>query len=313
MANQIFHRSSSGQTTNPLSQIYQLIEQLKNGVWLFGIPSWAFGICDRITAAFADGWVSAGEFLQFFTAFCFFVGWLCLKPESAFPTPATELDAEAMGMELEQYSQHLHRAAERMAELKLHHLIQQEYVLPFSHLCQIYHLLNLKHLESVHSFSLNNLRVVRVSDVQATEIGGTVKFQTVLDSPFNALRIWRQPVVEVDLTLLTPYTVELSIPVYNDKRMTVIFNAIPLGLSQHKLLIDIYSDLKWPKPILKAVLHVAACLTLVEDLPYLQKLAERNIHRVFSVSRASTHETMWLFRRFVALYGNSPALLQAAE
>jgi hypothetical protein len=165
--------------------------------------------------------------------------------------------------------------------------------------------LNLKHLESIHSFSLNNLRVIKISHFQPTNSGGIIKFQTVLDSPLNPLRIWRQAIVEVSLILHTPYTVELSIPVYNNKHITVIFNALPINNNEHKLFIDIYSNLKWPKPLLQLLLHFASSLTLFEDLPYLRKLAERNIHRLVNMSKVSNHETMWLYRRFVDLYSSS--------
>ena len=299
---------------HPFTEIYHLLNSLKSGVWLFGIPSWLFGAIDRITAAFADGYVSAIEFVHFVTAILFFMGWLYLKPELDSPSEAALLQAQHQLTGTEEA--YLKTAQLRMVALQNQHMIHQEYVLPFSYVCQIYHLLNLKHLESVHSFSLNNLRVIQVSHTQPTEIGGVIKFQTTLDSPFNALRIWRQPVVEVELTLHTPFTVELSIPVYGGKRMTVIFNAIPINKTQHKLFIDIYSDLKWYKPLLQLVLHAAACLTLFEDLPYLQTLEKRKIHRLVQLERVSNHETMWLFKRFVALYGSAIALghvLEAAE
>jgi hypothetical protein len=287
---------------HPFTEIYRLLDYFRNGLWVLGIPSCFFGATDRVMAAFTDGYVSAIEFTHFFTAILFFMGWLYLKPEP-------ELDAEVALMHNQQpltgsEEAYLETAQARMSELRDQHMIRQEYVLPFSYVCQIYHLLNLKHLESVHSFSLNNLRVIQVNHTQPTEIGGVIKFQTTLDSPFNALRIWRQPIVEVELTLHTPFTVELSIPVYDGKRMTVIFNAIPLNPTQHKLFIDIYSDLKWYKPMLQGLLHAASCLTLFEDLPYLQTLAKRKIHRLVQLDRISNHETMWLFKRFAALYGS---------
>jgi hypothetical protein len=147
--------------------------------------------------------------------------------------------------------------------------------------------------------------VIKVSDVQHTSVGGKVTFQTVLDSPFNILRIWRQPIVEVDLILHSPYSVELSIPVYGEKRITVLFNALPMGNSEHKFLIDIYSNLGWFKPVLQLMLHVAACLTLFEDLPYLQQLAARTPNRLLNSGRASQRDTMGLYRRFVHLYNSS--------
>ncbi|BAY22580.1 hypothetical protein NIES2100_23430 [Calothrix sp. NIES-2100] len=266
------------------------ILKLKNGIWLAGIPSWLFGITDRSLAAFADGYISALEVFQLFTASFFFLSWLYLRPEN----------------ELNNTQAYLCPTQDQRFELKKRHMISQEYILPFPYLCQIYHLLNLKHLETIHKFSLNNLRVINISSFQPTVGGGIIKFQTVLESPLNALRIWRQPIVEVDLILHTPYTIELSIPVYNGKRITVMFYALPLTQSEHYLFIEIYSDLDWPKPILQILLHCASCLTLFEDLPYLRNLYEKNIERLFNVSLASNHQTMLLFKRFVELYGSNP-------
>ncbi|WP_088891069.1 hypothetical protein [Leptolyngbya ohadii] len=292
------------------------IAQIKNGIWMIGIPSWLFGITDRGIAAFAHGAPSPAEVLQLMMASFFFLTWLSLKPKQEEGDGGAQAVQAASELS-HSFENYLHRTQARMHEMRENHLISQGYILPYPYVCQIYHLLNLKHLESIHNFSLGNLKVIQVSDVEPTAIGGRVKFQTTLDSPMNALRIWRQPIVEVDLTLLTPYTVELSIPAYNGKRITVMFNVVPIDENNHKFLIDIYSDLKWPRPILQAVLHFSACLTLVEDLPYLQKLAERNLNRLLSTSnRSSEQDTMWLYKRFVELYGadmKSVEQLPAAE
>jgi hypothetical protein len=191
----------------------------------------------------------------------------------------------------------------RMADLKEHHLISQRYFFPFPYLCQIYHLLNLKHLENVHSFSLSNLQILKVSHFQSSEVGGMIRFQTILRSPLNILRLWRQPIVEVDLILHDPYTVELRIPIYREKQVTVLFNVIPLQNRGHELFIDIYSSLNRFKPLLKLVFHFASCLTVLEDLPYIRKLAERNLKRLVELNKVSNHETMQLFKRFTELYG----------
>lgn len=52
----------------------------KNGIWLFGLSCWVFGITDRSIASFADGYLSALDLTQLFTAATFFVAWLFLKP-----------------------------------------------------------------------------------------------------------------------------------------------------------------------------------------------------------------------------------------
>ncbi|MEH2331054.1 hypothetical protein [Nostoc sp.] len=289
---------STNQSSN-ISQVVEIalfIDQIKSNIWLFGIPSWLFGITDRSIAAIADGYLSPLEIFQLFTASFFFVSWLYLKPEESFNS--NDLDPS-------QYQEYLDRTQANKLQVKKLHMISQEYILPFPYICQIYHLLNLKHLETVHKFSLNNLKIFQISHFQPTNTGGIIKFQTILDSPANPLRIWRQPIVEVDLILHTPYTVELSIPVYNNKRIIVIFHAFPLNDSEHQFFIDIYSDLEWPKPLLQIILHFASCLTLFEDLPYLRALADQNIGRLFNLSKTSNHETALLFKRFVELYGSS--------
>jgi hypothetical protein len=270
-------------------EFYEFINKLKTGIWFIGIPSWLFGITDRSVSAFADSYLTAQEILQLLTTCFFFISWIYLKPEPTSSEEAGLLCANQTGR----------------FNLKKRHMISQEYILPFPYLCQIYHLLNLKHLETIHKFSLNNLRVLSVSEFQPTRFGGIIKFNTLLDSPINALRIWRQPIVEVDLILHSPYTVELSIPVYDNKRITVIFYAFPLNEREHHLFIEIYSDLGWPKPLLQVLLHFASCLTLFEDLPYLRNLAEVNIERLFKLSKFSKQANMQLFKRFVELYGAS--------
>jgi hypothetical protein len=62
--------------------------------------------------------------------------------------------------------------------------------------------------------------------------------------------------------------------------------------------------------LLKLVLHFASSLTLFEDLPYLNKLAQRKTNRLVNLKNISKHETMWLYRRFVDLYGSSKASAQ---
>ncbi|MEH1914501.1 hypothetical protein [Nostoc sp.] len=301
--NKVFVEHQDSKIPN-IVEIALFIDQIKSSIWLFGIPSWLFGITDRSIAAFADGYLSPIEIFQLFTASFFFVSWLYLKPEESFNS--NDLDPS-------QYQEYLARTQANKLQLKKRHMISQEYILPFPYICQIYHLLNLKHLETVHRFSLNNLKILSISEFQITSAGGRITFQTILDSPANPLRIWRQPTVEVDLILHTPYTVELSIPVYNNKRIIVIFHAFPLNHSEHQLFIDIYSDLGWPKPLLQIILHFASCLTLFEDLPYLRALTEKNIERLFNLSRTSNHESALLFKRFVELYGSSGEEIKLLE
>jgi len=64
------------------TEAMDFVEMLKNGIWLFGVSSWLFGITDRSIASFADGYLSALDLTQLFTASTFFVAWLFLKPTS---------------------------------------------------------------------------------------------------------------------------------------------------------------------------------------------------------------------------------------
>ncbi|MGJ5676676.1 MAG: hypothetical protein ACR9NN_24250 [Nostochopsis sp.] len=62
------------------SESKEFVGYIKNGIWLFGISSWLFGITDRSIASFADGYLSVLDLMQLFTAVIFFVAWLFLKP-----------------------------------------------------------------------------------------------------------------------------------------------------------------------------------------------------------------------------------------
>jgi hypothetical protein len=58
------------------------LDNLKNGIWFLGTSSWLFGITDRSIASLSDGYLSALDMVQLFTASFFFVSWLFLKPTS---------------------------------------------------------------------------------------------------------------------------------------------------------------------------------------------------------------------------------------
>ncbi|MEX0270569.1 hypothetical protein AB3R30_15610 [Leptolyngbyaceae cyanobacterium UHCC 1019] len=64
---------------------------LKQGIWFFGVSSWLFGITDRSIACFSDGYLSALDITQLFTASFFFVSWLFLKPLSPLDKRDNEL------------------------------------------------------------------------------------------------------------------------------------------------------------------------------------------------------------------------------
>lgn len=302
------HDENDGMNPSAASRKLLLLTKLQGGLWTFGSFAWMVALVDRI-AFFAAGNWSAIAIAQVGLVALLLMAWFCLKPaklatEYLSVEQISTLKHYTLSSNTPQHAAYRHQTETRMLQLEEYHLITQEYILPIPYLCQIYHLLNLKHLESVHGFSLNNLKVIDVSQFEATTIGGSLKFQTVLEASPNVLSLVRQPIVEVELTLHTPYTIELSIPVHHDKKIAVMFNILPLGHREHKLFIDIYSNLALPRPLLQIVLHIAAGLTVFEDLPYLHKLNKAKIHRSAQLGQAN-HKTMQLFKRFVDLYGSS--------
>ena len=68
----------------PTSNSDVFLTNFKTGIWLLGIISWLFGITDRSIASFSDGYLSAIDLMQLFTASFFFISWLYLKPSQAF-------------------------------------------------------------------------------------------------------------------------------------------------------------------------------------------------------------------------------------
>jgi hypothetical protein len=283
--------------------------KVRGGLWHLSTLCWIFAITDRSFAFFADAALSASESVQFVLMLSLCLTWSYLKPanldaDNSIAENISTLKYYKIDSGAPQHEDYRHKAEARMLQLEKYHLINQEYVLPFPYLCQVYHLLNVKHLESVHSFSLNNLKVTDVSQFEPTESGGVIKFQTVLSSSINALKVWRQSTVEAELTLHTPYMIELNIPAYSGKRIAIIFNILPLSNQDHKLFIDIYSNLILPRPILQGLLHFASGLTLLEDLPYLHRLAKSNIQHSGKIGK-SKHKMLQLFNRFVELYGSS--------
>ncbi len=66
--------------TRSQSDFMPFLMNLKNGIWVLGVSSWLFGITDRSIATLSDGYLSALDIVQLFTASFFFMGWLLLKP-----------------------------------------------------------------------------------------------------------------------------------------------------------------------------------------------------------------------------------------
>lgn len=264
------------------------------GMWLIGIPIFLYGAAERGLAAYKGQFAEVTLLSHCMIALVALLGWFIIGMAVNTAEPVTFQARSPQS--LSPFN------AERSTPLSC--VAEQNYRLPFSHQCQIYHLLNLKHLEDIHRFSLGNLKVTEVSHFQETQTGGALRFKTVLDSPTNILRLWRDPSVEVDLILHTPHQIELKVPAYNQKHIHVLFEVRPIARHEHQLSIKMFSDLGWPHTVMRAILIIAASLTLLEDLPYLSRLSNINLARSRHADREGlTTPNMQLFRRYLRLYG----------
>ena len=287
------------------------MKKIRDNIWSLGVLYWIFNSIAPYFNLVSNGGTSDFDLSNFFATSLLFTGWVYLKPgesQGYASFKAKEINTlkyYKLDSLVPPHEAYLHETEIRMLQLEKHHLISQEYVLQVPYLCQIYHLLNLKHLESIHKFSLNGLKIIDVSQLKATENGGALKFKTVLASPLNLLRIWRQPIVEVELTLHNPHTIELSIPIYKAKNVTVMFNVLLLSDNSHKLFIDMYSNVVFPKILSQMILHLASGLTILEDMPYLKKLNESKIRRSHYLGNVFRPKNIQLFDRFADLYGSN--------
>lgn len=287
------------------------MKKFRDNIWNLGIFYWIFNTINQCFNLLLNGDSSNSDVSHLFATSLLLTSWFYLKPEAShrhasFKTKdISTLKYYKLDSVVPPHEAYLYDTEIRMLQLEKYHLISQEYVLQVPYLCQMYHLLNLKHLESIHKFSLNGLKILDVSQLKATANGGTLKFQTVLVSPINLLRVWRQPIVEVELILHNPYTIELNVPVYKDKTVTVIFNVLPLSDNSHKLFIDMYSNVVFPKILVQIILHLASGLTMLEDIPYLKRLNESKIRRSHYLGKVFRPKTVQLFDRFADLYGSS--------
>jgi hypothetical protein len=259
------------------------------GLWLLGIPAILYGAIERGMAAFSQPMVRVTDLSYCLIALTILLGWIFIgtvrEPVAPMPYPGKE-------------SIHLAKTLD-----KTECIAQKAYRLPYPFICQIYHLLNLKHLEDIHRFSLGNLKVLNVSHFRKTRVGGQLRFKTMLDSPLNILRMWRSPTVDVDLIVHSPHQIELKVPAYSKKYIRVLFSVIPLGSQEHQLIIQMFCDLQWPRELLRVILLLASSLTLLEDLPYLRQLAKRNpVSYRKPAESPSSCENMQLYHRYIDLY-----------
>lgn len=292
------------------NQSSYLTHIFRNILWLLGIPVCLVAIVFQEINSLEDGYVCNLEFLYSIITLSFLVIWIALKPSV---TGCKVLKDTDIDLNLYHQNPDYHAVTEaRTVELKKDRIISQLHILPFPYLSQIYHLLNLKHLETVHGYSLGRLKVTDIHDFQSTPLGGSVKFRTTVSSPINILKMWRQSTIDVTLTLHNPYMVELNVPVYGDKQMVVLFKVFPSDRKTHKFLVDIYTDLPYPKFLLRSILHFASVFTIYEDIPYLKQLSGKDWDFKVAGNSILNPTAMCLLKRFVSLYGSDLKLFQEA-
>jgi hypothetical protein len=69
---------------NNQGEITTFLASLRSGLWFLCLPAWMFGTVERSISSLADGFLSALDITQVFTAFVFLIFWLFLKPISNF-------------------------------------------------------------------------------------------------------------------------------------------------------------------------------------------------------------------------------------
>jgi len=82
------------------SEVSAFLRILQKGIWLFGILSWIFGLTDRSIALLSDGYLSAIDIVQLFTASFFFLSWLFLSPFLGFNSQS-QRKGEGLGQNVE--------------------------------------------------------------------------------------------------------------------------------------------------------------------------------------------------------------------
>jgi len=68
----------------------------------------------------------------------------------------------------------------------------------------------------------------------------------------------------------------------------------PLSSTEHKLFIDIYSNLEGPNQVIANPLTFCFLFDPLWRFAHLRKLAARGIDRLVKLNMVSNHQTMWL-------------------
>ncbi len=305
--------------SNKVKEIAFIIGRVRSGIWLFGIPSWLFGIGDRSFAAFADGYISVIEVVQLFTASLFFASWLFLRPENSLD------NHEFTALQGNYGTTHTLKSESKQKHIvSQEHFLSQEYILPGSYWTNMFHTLNPLHLNHVHKITQNGIKVTEVTQYKETIKGGILTFTSVMDQIpglitdiqktikyipiLNLLNKYidmlRRPAFTSQLILHGPYTTELYIP--SEKYYTsIVFYVHPIEENKCKLFIDFYSNLPIPKICKFILFQIITPIVVWEDKVYLLKLSQKDPEFFRKIRRkVPDNHFLRLSHRFIELYGS---------
>ncbi|MGD1913276.1 MAG: hypothetical protein ACFB2X_21225 [Rivularia sp. (in: cyanobacteria)] len=164
------------QKSNKAEEVAIFVSRFKSGIWLFGIPFWLFGIIDISFSALTDGYWSATEIIQLFTASVLFISWLFLRPEYL------DNNDDAIALQGNCCNTHsLKSESKQKYIVSQEHFLSKEYILPGSYWTNMFHTLNPLHLNHVHKITQNGIKVTEVTEYKETERGGILTFTSVMD------------------------------------------------------------------------------------------------------------------------------------
>lgn len=307
------------QKSNKAEEVAIFVSRFKSGIWLFGIPFWLFGIIDISFSALTDGYWSATEIIQLFTASVLFISWLFLRPEYL------DNNDDAIALQGNCCNTHsLKSESKQKYIVSQEHFLSKEYILPGSYWTNMFHTLNPLHLNHVHKITQNGIKVTEVTEYKETERGGILTFTSVMDQIpglitdiqkiikyipiLNLLNRYidmlRRPAFTSQIILHGPYTTELYIP--SEKYYTsIVFHVHPIEQNKCKLLIDFYSNLPIPKICKFILFQIITPIVVWEDKVYLLKLSQKH-PEFFRKIRRKVHDRHFLrlSQRFIELYGS---------
>ena len=311
-------QSLDNQANIRAGEVALFVGRFRSGIWLFGILFWLFGISYISFSAFSDGYWSAIEIIQLFTASVLFLSWLFLRPEYLENNHVIALQGNYCT------NHTLKPDSEQKYIIREEHFLSKEYIFPGSYWTNMFHTLNPLHLNHVHKITQNGIKVTEVTQYRATKTGGILTFTSEMDQIpglitdiqkiikyvpiLNLLNKYidmlRRPAFTSQLILHGLHTTELYIPA--EKYYTsIVFSIHPIEENKCKLFIDFYSNLPIPKIFKFILFQIITPIVVWEDKVYLLKLSQKDPDFFRKIRRkVPDNHFLRLSQRFIELYGS---------